>query len=70
MEQVTIKFNKRTNAGKAIEALLKVLSGQKGVEIIEEKKSPYNPEFVKKILKSRNSKKLHVIPTDKLWESI
>ncbi|TXH55292.1 MAG: hypothetical protein E6Q89_06985 [Bacteroidia bacterium] len=34
MEQVTIKFNKRTNAGKAIEALLKVLSGQKGVEII------------------------------------
>jgi hypothetical protein len=48
---------------------LEFISDQPGVEIVEEK-SPYNPEFVKKINKSRSSKNLHVIPTDKLWESI
>jgi len=37
---------------------------------IEEEKSAYNPDFVAKITKSRNSKKRHVIPTDKLWENI
>jgi hypothetical protein len=69
MTTVTLKINERSNAGKLMTKFLEFISDQPGVEIVEEK-SPYNPEFVKKINKSRSSKNLHVIPTDKLWESI
>ena len=70
METITLKIDSRSNYGKALLELIKVgIREKKGIEVIEEK-SPYNPEFVQKVLKSRNSKTLHVIPTDKLWESI
>lgn len=69
MKTITIKIDTQTKAGKALNTILEILAEQPGVEIVQ-KKSPYNPEFVKKVLKSRNSKKLHLIPTDQLWESI
>jgi len=61
-----LKIDNRSTAAKKFLEYVKTLPFAK----IEEEKSPYNPDFVAKITKSRNSKKRHVIPTDKLWESI
>lgn len=53
METITIKYDKKSKAGKAIQAMINALIGMAGVEVVsEEKESPYNPEFVKKIRKA------------------
>ena len=69
METITLKINTRTKAGKALQALLQVLSNQPGIEIVQEK-SPYNPEFVKKINKARSEIKGKTVTSENLWESI
>lgn len=50
----TITINKRTKAGKTLLELAKLLSvNNKDIEINEE--SPYNPEFVEKILEAERN---------------
>lgn len=71
MATITLKINERTKAGKALKDLIDALAGkpQTGVEIVEEK-SPYNPEFVKKIQKARNEKGGKIVTSENLWQSI
>jgi hypothetical protein len=69
METITLNINKRTKAGKAFNAMLQVLLNQSGVEIVKEK-SPYNPEFVKKIGKARTEKGGKIVTAENLWQSI
>lgn len=68
----TITINERTKAGKTLLELAKLLSvNDKGVEINDE--SPYNPEFVEKVLKAeQNIKegKTKTIDPNNLWESL
>ncbi|SHG96398.1 hypothetical protein SAMN05444372_11252 [Flavobacterium micromati] len=65
----TITVNKRTKAGKALLELAKLLSlNNKGVEIIEE--SPYNPEFVKKIIDAEKRGNYKTIDPNDVWGSL
>jgi len=70
METITLKIDKRSKAGKALDTILKLFAMQPGVEIVTEK-SPYNPEFVKKVKHSAAGKKRYRVENvDKLWESL
>jgi hypothetical protein len=42
------KRAKQSKAGIALQKMLEILKTQPGVQIVEEERSPYNPEFVKK----------------------
>ncbi|MCD9854772.1 hypothetical protein LUD75_08650 [Epilithonimonas sp. JDS] len=70
MTTITIKINERTKAGKTLKNLIELFSKEnKGVEIVEEK-SPYNPEFVAKILEAdKRGKFVEVNPKD-IWGSL
>ena len=72
MTTLTLKINERTKAGKAFLEFAKTFfEKNNAVNIVEEKeKSPYNPEFVKKILDSAASKKRYRINPDNVWEGI
>ena len=50
--ELTIKLDENNKEAKALIAYLKTLSY---VSVKKEKKSPYNPEFVKKILEEQTS---------------
>ena len=74
MATITLKINERSKAGKAGKALkdlIDALAGkpQTGVEIVDEK-SPYNPEFVKKIKKAEKEKGAVMKNASSLWESL
>lgn len=74
MTTITIKINERTKVGKAFMALIEAFSKEKkGIEIISEEKSPYNPEFVAKIRRAeknvRDGKTIRIDPNN-VWESI
>lgn len=82
MTTLTIKINKRSKAGKAFMTMSNTFfRNVKGVEIIEnsdsseKEKSPYNPSFVKEILKreanykSGKSKSITLNPDD-VWGSL
>lgn len=72
MSIITIKINERSKAGKLLKDFLEMISEKPGVEIIEEK-SPYNPEFVKKIKKSEEQAKagkVKVLDTNDVWGSL
>jgi hypothetical protein len=72
MATITLKINERTKAGKAFMALVDLFSSEnKGIEIIEKSEdSPYNPEFVEKVLNSHKNDKRVTIESGKLWDSI
>jgi hypothetical protein len=65
MTTITIKFDKRTKAGKAFMAMSETFfKNVEGIEIVEEdskklkkEKSHYNPDFVDMVLKSAKGKK-------------
>lgn len=71
MTTITIKINERTKAGKALKDIIEIFSKEhKGVEILSDnQKSPYNPEFVKKIKKAEKQKGIILDPND-IWGSI
>ena len=69
METITLKYNKKSKAGKAIEAVLKALEGLPGVEIIENDEGHYSPEFVKKIKRAEKQQGI-VVDTADIWESL
>ncbi len=69
MIMTTITVNKRTKAGKTLLELAKLLSvTNKDIEISEE--SPYNPEFVEKILEAERRGNYKTIDPNDVWESL
>lgn len=73
MTTLTLKINENSEKGKALLAFLKAFSKdnhQKDVELVEEPKSPYNPEFVAKIKQAEKEDGIE-LPSDKdIWEII
>ena len=72
MTTLTLKINERTKAGKAFLEFAKTFfEKNNAVNIVEEKeKSPYNPEFVKKVLDSyKYDKRITINPKD-VWGSL
>ncbi len=68
MTTVTIKINARTRKTQYLLGLIsEIAKNDKNVEIIGNVEGPYNPDFVKEILKSRESKG-KVIKTEDLWK--
>ncbi|WP_373553561.1 DUF2683 family protein [Haliscomenobacter sp.] len=68
METITVKINARTKKTKYLLGLIsEIAKNDKNIEIIGLDESPYNPEFVKEIQKSRVSKG-KVIKTEDLWK--
>ena len=72
MTTITIKINEKSKKGKAFLEMARVFSeNSKEIVLIEEKdKSPYDPEFVKKIKKASTEKGRLVESAEDLWESI
>jgi len=73
MQTITIKINERSKAGIALKKMLEILETQPGVQIVEEERSPYNPEFVKKIKESEEQikeGKYKVVNTKDIWGSL
>jgi hypothetical protein len=69
MQTITIKINERSKAGIAFQKMLEILETQPGVEIVNEDRSPYNPEFVKKI-KAAEKQKGIIVNTNDIWGSL
>ncbi len=63
MKTMTLSFDATNSLANSIIQLIKEV----GIFHITEEKSPYNPEFVKKIQASRHSKGV-VLKTDDLWK--
>ncbi len=61
------KIDQRSKEAKALIEYLKQLPF---VKIEQTDKSPYNPEFVKKINKARSEKTGKIVTADNLWVSI
>ena len=72
MTTITIKINEKSKKGKAFLEMARVFSeNSKEIVLIEEEdKSPYDPEFVKKIKKASTEKGRLVESAEDLWESI
>jgi predicted RND superfamily exporter protein len=72
MTTITLKINEKSKKGKAFLEMARVFSeNSKEIVLIEEKdKSPYDPEFVKKIKKASTEKGRLVESAEDLWESI
>jgi len=76
MTTFTLKIDKNSEKGKALLAFLKAFNidkEQKDVELVEDPKSPYNPEFVAKIQKARKEVEhgdTILLETDSIWASI
>lgn len=73
MQTFTIKINERSKAGIAFQKMLEILETQPGVEVVNEDRSPYNPEFVKKIKDSEQQikeGKYKVVNTKDIWGSL
>jgi hypothetical protein len=73
----TITINEHSRVGKTLLELAKILSvTDEGAEIEinvtseAEEKSPYSPEFVKKVLESARSEKRTVIDPNDIWGSL
>lgn len=73
MATITLKINERSKAGQAVlEFLKQFVALSKEVEVVEEK-SPYSPEFVKKIKKAEaeiKEGKYTVLDTNDIWGSL
>ncbi|WP_300976895.1 DUF2683 family protein [Flavobacterium sp.] len=72
MTTITLKINEKSKKGKAFLEMARVFSeNSKEIVLIEEEdKSPYNPEFVKKIKKASTEKGRLMESAEDLWESI
>lgn len=70
MATITLKINERSNMGKALMELIKTTAKEsKAVEIVEEK-SPYNPEFVKKIKQAEKRGSYKTVNPKDVWGSL
>jgi ribosomal protein L16 Arg81 hydroxylase len=70
METITLKINEKSKAGQVfINFINQFIVNNKSVEIVKEE-SPYNPEFVKKVINADKNDKRIRINTENIWESI
>ncbi|MBS1644878.1 MAG: hypothetical protein JST36_07565 [Bacteroidetes bacterium] len=72
MNTIVLKINRRTRAGKALEAVLDVLTEQPGVEIVSDK-SPYNARFINKVKRAQaeiKAGKSVTLNTKDVWGSL
>jgi hypothetical protein len=70
MATYTLTINEKTPKGKSLINLIKAMDEVVTIvseDTIQEQSSPYNPEFVKEIQKSRKSEG-KVIKTEDLWK--
>lgn len=75
MTTITLQIDEKSKKGKALLAFLKAfkIDQNDDISLVEEPKSPYNKDFVKKIEKSREEikeGKTIKIETESIWESI
>ena len=72
MTTITLKINENTKKGKAFLEMARVFfENSKEIVLIEEdNKSPYNPEFVKKIKKASREKGRVMNSVEELWDNI
>lgn len=75
MTTITLKINEKTNFGKTFLAFIKSLSiKESSVEVLKtpvaKEKSPYNPEFVKKIKRAEKRADYIEINTNDIWGSL
>ncbi|MFN5416559.1 MAG: DUF2683 family protein [Flavobacteriia bacterium] len=76
MSTFTIQINENSDAGKTFKQLIEYFKNQSGIKVTEnevEIESPYDPEFVSKILdrsKKIKSKKLTRLNPDDVWGTI
>jgi hypothetical protein len=72
MTTITLQINENSKKGKAFLEMARVFSeNSKEIILIEEdKKSPYHPDFVKKIKKASTEKGRLMDSAEDLWESI
>ena len=75
MTTITLQIDEKSKKGKALLAFLKAfkIDENDDISLVEEPKSPYNRDFVKKIEKSieeiKEGKTIK-IETESIWESI
>jgi ribosomal protein L24 len=79
MTTITIKINEKTKAGKAFLAMSETFfAGVEGIEIIKNssknknsnEEEPYDPAFVKMVLKVSKSKNRTRVSSKNIWERI
>ena len=71
MTTITLKINEKTKKGKAFLEMARVFfEDSKEIEIIEEIESPYDLQFVEKILQASEEKGRIMSSAEDLWESI
>ena len=71
MTTITLKINDKSTAGRTFLAFLRTfVAKEKAVEIVEEPKSPYNPEFVEMVNRAEKSKNRTEINPDDVWGSL
>ena len=70
MQTFTVKINERSKAGIAFQKMLEILETQPGVEVVNEDRSPYNPEFVKKIKAAEKRGSYKEINPNDVWGSL
>ena len=68
--EITIKIDKSSKQAKAFYEYLKTLPFVEIESSEKEAESPYDPEFVAKILKSAGSKKRTVVNPNDVWGSL
>jgi len=72
--EITIKIDKRSKQAKVFYEYLKTLPFVEIEEKGKKKKSPYNPEFVKKVLESKKDIEkgnfIEIKDVDELWDSL
>jgi hypothetical protein len=74
MTTFTVKINKKTKAGKAFLVMAETFfKDAKGIEITEnesKEESPYDPEFVKKVLDSYKNDATTTLDPNDIWGSL
>lgn len=71
MTTIILKINDKSTAGRTFLAFLRTfVAKEKAVEIVEEPKSPYNPEFVEMVNKAEKSKNRTEVNPDDVWGSL
>ncbi|MFY8188881.1 MAG: DUF2683 family protein [Flavobacterium sp.] len=75
MTTITLQIDEKSKKGKALLAFLKAfkIDQNDDISLVEESKSSYNKDFVKKIEKSREEikdGKTIKIETESIWESV
>ncbi len=70
MTTITLNIDEESEKGKALLAFLKAFQIDKEIDVVKEPESPYNKEFVEKVLKSRKEKGIELPQGKDIWDII